>query len=161
MVLWLKNDNFQKNDLKTSTISLTLCGLKTHRFFKTCLKGIVNYPATRSKQLPVRQVLQLRLLLCFLLLWVHQILAVLHSIFYLYLFTQATVKCWDEINQGFLLIKILLRVDGCSYLQFNCIIFSANKFSVGTSSTVWSQVASVPFVLSCELVSPNYLKLLT
>ena len=117
-------------------VYLTLCGLKTHRFFKTCLKGIVNYSATRSKQLLVRQVLQLPLLLRFFAFRVHQILAVLHSIFYLYLFTQATVKCPDEINQGFLLIKILLRVDGCSYLQFNCILCAANKFAVGTSSTV-------------------------
>jgi hypothetical protein len=117
---------------KRIVIGLTLCGLQTHRFFKTCVKGIVNYPLTRSKQLPVRQVLQSRLLLCFFAFRVHQILAVLHSIFYLYLFTQATVKSADEINQGFLLIKILLRVDGCSYLQSNYILSSANKFAVGS-----------------------------
>ena len=117
---------------KRIVIGLTLCGLKTHRFFKTCVKGIVNYPPTRSKQLPVRQVLQSRLLLCFFAFRVHQILAVLHSIFYLYLFTQATVKSADEINQGFLLIKILLHVDGCSYLQSNYILSSANKFAVGS-----------------------------
>ncbi len=104
---------------------LTLCGLKKHRFFKTCVKGIVNHPPTRSKQLPVRQVLRSRLLLCFFAFRVHQILAVLHSIFYLYLFTQATVKSADEISQGFLLIKILLCVDGCSYLHPNYILSSA------------------------------------
>ena len=117
-------------------LELTLCGLKTRRFFKTCLKGIVNYPSTRSKQLPVRQVLQLRLLLCFFCFPSPSNFGGIHSIFYLYLFTQATVKCPDEINQGFLLIKILLRADGCSYLRFNYILCSANKFAVGTSSTV-------------------------
>ena len=56
------------DDEKTAGKPLTLCGLKTRRFFKTCLKRIVNYPPRRSRQLPVRQVLQLRLLLIFLLL---------------------------------------------------------------------------------------------
>ncbi|MCC5657308.1 DUF4336 domain-containing protein [Nostoc sp. XA010] len=48
---------------------LTLCGLKTRRFSKTCLKGIVKYPPRRSKQLPVPEVLQLRLLRIQLMLW--------------------------------------------------------------------------------------------
>ena len=34
---------------------LTLCALKKRRFFKTCLKGIVKYPAIRSKQLLINQ----------------------------------------------------------------------------------------------------------
>ena len=69
---------------------LTLCGLKTRRLFKTRLKRIVNYPPRRSRQLPVRQILQLRLLLIFFAAFVSpSIFNVKRSMIYHCLFTQA------------------------------------------------------------------------
>ena len=115
-----------------SPFPLTLCGLKTRRFFKTCLKRIVNYPPRRSRQLPVRQVLQLRLLLIFLLLlWVHQFL-MLNAPWFTIACLPRLQLCRDEINQGFLLNKTLLCADGYSYLLINSIMSRRINRASGT-----------------------------
>ena len=130
---------------------LTLCGLKTRRFFKACLKRIVNYPSRRSRQLPVRQVLQLRLLLIFLLLlWVHQFL-MLNAPWFTIACLPRLRLCRDEINQGFLLNKTLLCADGYSYLLINSIMSRRINSPLALPPRIYCQVASVPFVLFGDL----------
>jgi hypothetical protein len=113
---------------------LTLCGLKTRRFSKTRLKGIVKYPPTRSKQLPVLSGIAIALT------------------FYFFRFPSSSQSQFGTLHVFPLLVypesqlvrvrgksgvapyKTLQYVDDYSYLHFNSIILTVVKTTVVTSS---------------------------
>ena len=88
---------------------MTLCGLKTRRFFKIRLKGIVKYPPRRSKQLLIREVLQLGLLFNYLCDPTSiKVGGGIRFVFYHYLFAQAGARAETRQIRGRSLTKHFL-----------------------------------------------------
>jgi hypothetical protein len=100
---------------------LTLSGLKTLRFFKTCLKGIVKYPPRRSKQLPKGIAIALTFL--FFVFRVHHNASSVRFMFSHYKFYPESQPVRMRGKSGVTPYKTLQHVDGYSYSQFDHIIF--------------------------------------